>query len=227
MMRNLLIFLVSTICCLDPALGETNSLSVYAVGVNQGAGVYLGDGLVLSVAHVAGRGIFINPRIAIAGQQLSATIVKESPFEALDLALLSFDETGLPVSLRLRRLPLCQGRPWPGEQVISLLGTTSVRSYILSPLLLPRGTRRFSTVIRDVATTGNSGSGLFDANRQCLLGVMSRKISQVRVQKNTGQKITTDLAKYFVPASTISAFVPERYHLKLESNPPQQFGYGQ
>jgi hypothetical protein len=93
--------------------------------------------------------------------------------------------------------------------------------------MLPRETRRFSTVIRDVATTGNSGSGLFDANRKCLLGVMSRKISQIRTKKNTGQKSTIDLAKYFVPASTISAFVPEQYHLKLESNPPQQFSYAQ
>lgn len=226
-MRKLLILLVSIVCGLEPAFCETSSLSSYAVGVNQGAGVYLGDGLVLSVAHVAGRGIFINPRITIAGQQISATILKESPFEALDLALLSFDESGLPLSLRMRRLPLCQGRPWPGEQVISLLGTTPVRSYILSPLMLPRETRRFSTIIRDVATTGNSGSGLFDANRQCLLGVMSRKISQIRTQKSTGQKSTIDLAKYFVPASTISAFAPEQYHLKLESNPPQQFSYAQ
>jgi hypothetical protein len=36
--------------------------------------------------------------------------------------------------------------------------------------------KRFSTVIRDVATTRNSGSGVFDAGQKCLLGIMIRKI---------------------------------------------------
>ena len=31
-------------------------------------------------------------------------------------------------------------------------------------------------MISDVATTGNSGSGVFDAGNKCLLGIMSRKI---------------------------------------------------
>jgi hypothetical protein len=43
-------------------------------------------------------------------------------------------------------------------------------------LVLPAKFRqRFSTAIKDVAPTGNSGSGVFDANLKCLLGVMSRK----------------------------------------------------
>jgi hypothetical protein len=38
------------------------------------------------------------------------------------------------------------------------------------PSLLPaQFQKRFSTVIRDVATTGNSGSGVFDADRGALL----------------------------------------------------------
>jgi hypothetical protein len=37
-------------------------------------------------------------------------------------------------------------------------------------------------VISDVATTGNSGSGVFDAGQKCLLGIMSRKIT---VRANT------------------------------------------
>jgi hypothetical protein len=63
-------------------------------------------------------------------------------------------------------------------------------------------------VISDVATTGNSGSGVFDAGRKCLLGIMSRKI-YVRSPDNTGEQ--KDIAKYFVPASTIAAFVPAEY----------------
>jgi hypothetical protein len=209
------------------AVGPDDSLLAYSVGVNGGAGIYLGKGLVLSVAHVVGGGILNKPKVIIAGQTLIATVVKESPFEQLDLALLEINEEGLPVSLRLRRIPLCQGQPWPGEEVVSLLGQTPVRSRILSPKGLPATVKKFSTVIRDVATTGNSGSGLFDAQRKCLLGIMSRKISQVGVQKATGSKTTLDIAKYFVPAYTIADFMPAQLRLAPESNPPLQFSYHQ
>src|SRR3979490_1855280 len=110
------------------AAGPDDSLLAYSVGVNGGAGIYLGKGLVLSVAHVVGGGILNRPKVIIAGQTLTATVVKESPFEQLDLALLEINEEGLPVSLRLRRLPLCQGQPWPGEEVVSLSAQRPVRS---------------------------------------------------------------------------------------------------
>jgi hypothetical protein len=207
------------------AAGPDDSLLAYSVGVNDGAGIYLGKGLVLSVAHIVGGGILNKPKVIIAGQTLIATVVKESPFEQLDLALLEINEEGLPISLRLRRIPLCQGQPWPGEEVVSLSAQGPVRSLVVSPKGLPAGVKRFSTVIRDVATTGNSGSGLFDAQRKCLLGIMSRKISQVRTQKDSGIKTTTDRAKYFVPASTIAEFIPAQRRLAPESNPPIQFSY--
>jgi hypothetical protein len=65
-------------------------------------------------------------------------------------------------------------------------------------------------VIGDVATTGKSGSGVFDAWNKCLLGIMSRKISVG--QRSAGLAPTPvhsiDIAKYFVPASAIKAFIP-------------------
>jgi hypothetical protein len=70
--------------------------------------------------------------------------------------------------------------------------------------------KRFSTVISDVATTGNSGSGVFDAGQKCLLGIMSRKIT-ARPNTATGKAEEKDIAKYFVPASTIRAFIPTEY----------------
>jgi trypsin-like peptidase len=214
-----------------PGLGRASSpddsLLIYSVGVNGGAGIYLGNGLILSVAHVVGGGIVDKPRVSIAGHELMATVVKESPFEQLDLALLQINESGLPVSLRLRRIPLCQGKTWPGEEVISLSASGAVRSQVLSPVGLPATTRRFSTIIRDVATTGNSGSGVFDAQRKCLLGIMSRKISQIRTRKDIGEKTTQDIAKYFVPAATIANFMPARLQLAPESYPPIQFTFVQ
>jgi hypothetical protein len=63
-------------------------------------------------------------------------------------------------------------------------------------------------VIADVDRTGNSGSGVFDAQHRCLLGIMSRKISQSRTRPDNGKPETRDIAKYFVPASEIAAFLP-------------------
>jgi hypothetical protein len=56
----------------------------------------------------------------------------------------------------------------------------------------------------DCATTRNSGSGVFDAGRKCLLGIMSRKIS-VRANSADAAGEEKDIAKNFVPASTASA----------------------
>jgi hypothetical protein len=38
---------------------------------------------------------------------------------------------------------------------------------------------------------------------------MSRKISQSRIRPETGKTETIDIAKYFVPASEIAAFLPK------------------
>jgi hypothetical protein len=209
------------------AAGPDDSFLAYSVGVNGGAGIYLGKNLVLSVAHVVGGGILNRPKVTIAGQILIATVVKESSFEQLDLALLEIDEEGLPISLRLRRIALCQGQPWSGEEVVSLSSQGPVRSRVLSPKLVPASMKRFSTVIQDVAGTGNSGSGVFDAQRKCLLGIISRRISQMGVRKITGTKVTIFIGKYFVPASTIAEFMPAQLRLAPESNPPIQFSYHQ
>ena len=99
----------------------------------------------------------------------------------MDLTLLSIDEQKLPIYLQMRRMPLCENRPWPGEPVIVAIPEGTARSHIMSPALLPSDVRkRFSTVISDVATTGNSGSGVFDAGQKCLLGIMSRKIFEAK-----------------------------------------------
>ena len=93
------------------------------------------------------------------------------------------------------------------EAVIVAIPEGTARSLVISPLSLPPDARqRFPTAIKDVATTGNSGSGVFDADRKCLLGIMSRKI----FLKLPGGK-TRDLAKYFVPATIIHSFIPAEY----------------
>ena len=65
-------------------------------------------------------------------------------------------------------------------------------------------------MIKDVATTGNSGSGVFDLGNKCLLGIMSRKI-YVPANSADPESKEKDITKYFVPASTIRAFIPAEY----------------
>jgi hypothetical protein len=193
-----------------------DSLLVYAVNIHQtpmqswgpGYGIYLGKGLFITAAHVAGHTWFTRPKVAIAGTEYLTKVVKAGDFESIDLTLLAVDETRLPSRLALRRNPLCAQPPWPGEPVITVVPEGTARSRIMSPQRLPFSARKFDTVISDVATTGNSGSGVFDAEKKCLLGIMSRKISGYRTPRNSGKRELYDIAKYFVPASTIAQFIP-------------------
>jgi hypothetical protein len=182
-----------------------DSLRLYAVNIGTNYGVYLGNGLVITAAHVLGSASHTEPIVRIAGTDLPAKIIRKGPYELMDLMLLSVDEQKLPIYLRMRRMPLCVKAPWVGEPVIVAIPEGTARSRIMSPRLLPPAYRlRFSTVISDVATTGNSGSGVFDAGQKCLLGIMSRKIF-TRADAESEPK---DIAKYFVPASTIGKFRP-------------------
>jgi S1-C subfamily serine protease len=199
----------------DPA---DEALRLYAVNVVQdppqewtGYGIYLGKGLILTAAHVVGSAAQTKPSVRIAGLELPAKAIKEGSLDRVDLTLLSIDEEKLPISLRMRRMPLCQRPPWPGEPVIVAVPEGIAQSRIMSPqLLAPNVRSRFPTVIKDVATTGNSGSGVFDSGSKCLLGIMSRKIF---IRPNGVDGETRDIAKYFVPAATIAAFIPKEFSL--------------
>jgi hypothetical protein len=195
-----------------------DSLRIYAVDILHdppqpwtGYGIYLGRGLVITAAHVVGSASHSNPIVRIAGMDLPAKAIKEGSVDWMDLTLLSIDEKKLPIYLQMRRMPLCEKPPWAGEPVIVAIPEGTARSRIMSPQWLPTDVRtKFPTVISDVATTGNSGSGVFDAGHKCLLGIMSKKITvqHISADKETEQK---DIAKYFVPASTIRAFIPTDY----------------
>lgn len=193
-----------------------DSLLAYAVNIHQtpmqtwgpGYGIYLGKGYFLTAAHVAGRTWLTRPKVTIADREYPTRVVKEGQLEATDLTLLAVEENLLPMRLRLRRMRLCDGPPRPGQEVVTVVPEAVVPSRIIAPERIPAGARRFSTAIVDVAKTGNSGSGVFDAKRRCLLGIMSRKISQKRSNPVTRKEETYDVAKYFVSAAEISAFVP-------------------
>jgi S1-C subfamily serine protease len=199
-----------------------DSLLLYAVAIRRtplpdwgsGAGIYLGQGLVITAAHVVGRSFLTRPKIVIADSEFGATAIKEGSFEETDLTLLSFDDRGLPLRYRLRRASICRQDPTPGEQVVTVAPGRLAHSHVISPNILPPNARKFSTVIADVAETGNSGSGVFDLERKCLLGIMSRKISAYMKDGTAVGPHLRDIAKYFVPASTIARFIPNEYKVQ-------------
>lgn len=193
---------------------EPESLRSYAVNINQnpqqpwpGYGIYLGNGLVISAAHVVGSAARTKPTVLIGDLELRARAVREGSYHHVDVTLLSVDELKLPASIGLRRMPLCETPPIVGEPVNVAIPEGVSKSHILSPLQLPGDYKtKFPTVIRDVATTGNSGSGVFRAGRKCLLGIMSRKI-----QTRRGDGELRDIAKFFVPATVIRTFLGAAY----------------
>jgi hypothetical protein len=193
-------------------------LKAFAVHVSRtprqswpGYGIYLGNGLILTASHVPGTFAAFKPHVVIAGLDLPAALVREGNLESVDLTLLSIDPTGLPVGLRMRRMPICVSQPYPGETVVVAIPEGTARSRVLPAQAIPAELRsRFGTVIADVATTGNSGSGVFDVANLCLLGIISRKITVGAPSGRFGAPLTAtrDIAKYFVPAAAIKAFIP-------------------
>jgi hypothetical protein len=193
-------------------------LKAFAVHVNRtpkqswpGYGIYLGNGLILTASHVPGTFVSTKPHVEMAGQDLPAGLVKEGALDSVDLTLLSVDASKLPVRLQMRRMPICERAPYVGEAVVVATPEGTARSRVVPPQAIPADLRgRFGTAIADVATTGNSGSGVFDAANLCLLGIISRKISVVQHGVRFGAPVnaTRDIAKYFVPAPVIRAFFP-------------------
>jgi hypothetical protein len=204
------------------AQSPDEALQIYAVNVVKttpfekpftGYGIYLGKGAVITAAHVIGRwGFLKNPRVLIAGQDLPARIVKEGSIDEIDLTLLSVEEEALPVGLRLRRNPLCKQPARPGDSVVAVVPNDTTRTHIVSPLVIAPGFRqRFSSLVSEVAE--GSGSGIFDAQRRCLLGIMSRRVQKYDYRKEEDKVIAepSGFAGYFVPASQIAKFIPGEF----------------
>jgi hypothetical protein len=164
-----------------------------------GAGVYLGNGLVITAAHVVGstRGV------RIGAENAPARLVKRGSFPQLDLSLISVDQAKIPASLRERRMPLCQEQSPPGAPVILAAPQGITRTSIASSNIIPAQLRtKYPTLISERTTDGKSGSGVFDVEGRCLLGILSSKL-----YNTVDQQV---YASYFVPADTIQSFIPAR-----------------
>jgi hypothetical protein len=176
-------------------------------GEQAGSGVYLNSGLIITAAHLTAVDAKMGVRIAgVVLPELPAKVLKQGSSEDVDLSLLLVDEEKLFTNIRLPRMQLCEAPPWPGDPVIVVDAKHATESHVVSPRVLPYTSRtKFSTLIGDVATTGNSGSGVFDPTRKCLLGIISKKFTSHTTE---GDK---DIAKYFVPAVAIRDFMPVEF----------------
>jgi hypothetical protein len=177
-------------------------------------GIYLGRGAVITAAHVVGRFHLLKELdVQVGDQVLPARIVKEGSVDDIDLTVLSIDDEQLPVSLRLRRNPVCKGPVRVGREVVVVAALGTARARVISPLLVPAKARsKFGTVISDVPIA-MSGTGVFDADKRCLLGIISRRIARLDARQTNGRapdKLDS-YAKYFVPAPVIAKFLPAEF----------------
>jgi hypothetical protein len=185
-----------------PVVGAESTAWIAAARIlrNQepsGSGVYLRPGFVITAAHLTDPNTAMS--VGVGGMVLPAQVLKQGVFDDVDLTLLKIDDERI-AGRNLPQMQLCTAPPWPGDPVIVVDAERASRSRIVGPQVLPFSFRtKFTTLIADVATTGNSGSGVFDPDRKCLHGIMSRKFM-------TGGK---DVAKYFVPAAEIRTFIPD------------------
>ena len=206
------------------AQNSDDDLRVYAVGVINvapckmpfsGFGIYLGQSVIITAAHVVGHWpLFTNPTIIIGGREVQAKVIKKGAFPQLDLAQLSVEEASLPADLRMRRVSLCKEPPNIGTNVIVVSPEKTERSRIISPrAIAPQYRSHFGTLISE---PHGSGSGVFDADKKCLLGIMSAAVTRsgfpgAAVTPFSFQATWDGRAGYFMPALTIARFLPERF----------------
>jgi hypothetical protein len=193
-------------------------LSVYGVRVVKtpplgkqftGYGVYIGDGKVLTAAHVIGNWPAITrPRVQGAEFDLPAKVEKIGTTDSIDLALLSLDQSQLPVSLGLRRNPLCKIPAPPGVAAVVVYPERTATTHTLSPqFIAPKYRAKFASLITEPQS---SGSGVFLPAHRCLLGIISMKIPKFAYRRQSGKILASKAgwAGYYVPATTIRAFLP-------------------
>jgi hypothetical protein len=198
------LFLCSTS---SQSASQLDPLMSYAVDVG-GSGIYLGRGFIITASHVGGK-LGEKRSVGLGGQSISGKWIKVGTFEDTDVSIMELDDVILPNGIRqLRPIRLCS-KPLKANQPVLVVAPGNVApARIVSPDEMFKGDprqRKFSSLISDPETTGNSGSGVFDATQRCLLGIISRNIS-INYTDLKGDKISKRIGKYFVPAAEIRAF---------------------
>ena len=170
------------------------------VHFSQGSGVYLGDGLVLTAAHV----ITVNPAdrtatVVMDGWRNDAALVATAP-AGLDLALLRIAPDALSAQRRaLKPVEICAAGTRPDQPVVvAALGAVSLSKTVGAPIRSATLNGDWSDILATGYGHGASGGGLFDAQKGCLAGIV--------VIEATGPGV--ELTQ-FVPAPQIGSFLAQ------------------
>ena len=167
------------------------------VHFSQGSGVYLGDGLVLTAAHV----IKVDPgnpvsSVILDGWKTDARLVATG--NELDLALLKIDPAELSRQRReMSPVATCAANTAANQPVVvAALGTVTLSKTVGFPINAPALKGDWTNILATGYTHGASGGGLFDANKGCLAGIVVIEATAPGVEFTQ-----------FVPAPQIAGFV--------------------
>jgi S1-C subfamily serine protease len=205
-----LALLCALVAAAAPALAEPpDAALVGALGVqiekpagdhvhfSQGSGVYLGDGLVLTAAHV----VKVDPAnpvssVILDGWKTEARLVATG--DGLDLALLKIDPGDLSRQRReMKRIETCPADTAANQSVVvAALGTVTLSKTVGFPINAPALKGDWTNILATGYGHGASGGGLFDAAKGCLAGI-------VVIEATAPGVALTE----FVPAPQIAGFL--------------------
>jgi hypothetical protein len=207
-------YLLLALACALPAAAEPDGAPlIAALGVQiqkpagdnvhfaHGSGVFLGNGLVLTAAHV----VTFNaqdPNVAVFldGWKTNAKVFATGQ-NGLDLALLKIDPSEISAQRRiLSPVQLCTTPPDANQQVI-VAAEGQVSFSAITPLTSGKGSNDLATLYEQ----GASGGGVFDPGKGCLIGII--------ILARSGQIAGQDIRMTeFVPAAKIAPFLAANLH---------------
>lgn len=175
---------------------------------SQGSGVLIGDGLVLTAAHV----ITVNPQdprvtVYIDNQRVPGTVAFTGAAEHLDLALIAVSPDALPATRRgIEAVSACPRDPGPNQTfTIAWMGKTSEEKTLLRADPPKAGDPGpLSTMLAAGHPKGASGGGVFDPGDDCLAGIMVADGTFGVNIPGIPHEVTI-----FLPASKIEGFLEE------------------
>ena len=170
----------------------------------QGSGVYLGDGLVLTAAHV----VNWDPdhdavRILLDGIGSDGVLVFDSLLKDTDLAIVKMRPEALTAARR-RQAPVsvCPGNTPPDHPVtVAALGKVSGATTIPAAVSSMGAQGDWTNILSRDYQPGNSGGGVFDPDKRCLWGII--------LAERSG-KLPSGLEVHwtaYAPASLVGPFV--------------------
>lgn len=176
------------------------------VHFSQGSGVFLGDGLVLTAAHV----VNVDPAhtkttVVMDGWRIDGTLVYTGLAQKVDLALIRIGDASLsPKRQAQPQVAVCDDNPPPSQPVlVAALDKLTISSTVGTAITSDgQTTGSWTNLLGTGYHNGASGGGVFKPQVGCLWGILNLELSGP--SKTPGQKL--DLTA-FVPASKITPFL--------------------